>query len=418
MKVSIFTATHNTRYLLDAYNSIREQPYDEWLILLNGMARLEDVAGIIQSDPRTRIIQVQIASLVGAIKKVACFNCTGDILVELDHDDMLIAPGIRRVREVFEDESIVFAYSSCADFNDSDKSVREYSAVYGWGYEDFEHEGRSYRVPRHPPIDPYHHSIIYFQPNHLRAWRKDAYLAVGGHDEGMRVLDDADLIARLYTQGRFAVIEECCYLYRVHGENAWLEHNAEIQTNALNTRRKYLYGMVEHWAKSQGHRMIDLGGRFGGQPGYESVDLKDADVIADLNGRYPFDDSSVGVVRAFDFLEHVADKMHSLSEIHRILKPGGYLLSLTPSTTGPNGEAGQGADQDPTHVSRWNRNAFWYVTRQEQAKYIDNNTIRFQPAILENCFPDQWCQDNIIPYVRADLVCLKDGYRPHGLVEI
>lgn len=418
MKISIFTATHDIKYLLDAYMSIKDQPYDEWLILLNGDAKYHDVAQEIHDDPRTQVVYRSTSGRVGDVKALACLHCTGDILVELDHDDLLIAPGIQRVREVFEDPEVVFAYSRFAEFNNADNSPREFGSVYGWKYTDFEYEGKPYRVPINPPIDPYHTSIIYFAPNHLRAWRRTAYEAVGGHNS-MNVLDDADLIARLYTQGKFAEIEECCYLYRVHGDNSWLERSAEIQANLLNQRRQYLHGMVEHWARSNGHRMINLGGRFNNPAGYESVDFHgDPDVFADLSNPFPFEDSSIGVVRAFDFMEHLHDKMHVLSEIHRVLKPGGYLLSMTPSTTGPNGEAGMGADQDPTHVSRWNRNSFWYVTRREQAQYIDNEHVRFQPAILENCFPSQWHKDNLIPYVRADLVCLKDGYQPHGLVEV
>ena len=419
MRVSIFTATHDPRYLLDAYNAIKDQPYDEWLILLNNRVRRSDLPVAIQADPRTRAVPaVTKSKRVGALKREACAACTGDILVELDHDDLLLAPGIVRVREMFTDPAVVFAYSRYAEFNNLDNSSREFDKIYGWQYEDFIYGGVRYRQPINPPADPYHASIVFFAPNHLRAWRKSAYDAAGGHNADMNVLDDSDLICRLYLQGEFAAIEDCCYLYLVHGGNTWLERNAEIQANVLNMRRRYLPDMVTAWARRNGRRMIDLGGRFSSPPGYESVDLKDADVTADLTRLYPFEDSSIAVVRAHDFMEHVADKMHTLAEIHRILMPGGYLLSLTPSTTGPNGEAGQGADQDPTHVSRWNRNAFWYVTRQEQAKYIDNTSIRFHPALLENCFPSEWHRQNCIPYTRADLVCLKDGYRPHGLIEI
>lgn len=60
----------------------------------------------------------------------------------------------------------------------------------------------------------------------------------------------------------------------------------------------------------------------------------------------------------------------------------------------------------------------FYYTRQEQARYIDNNTIRFKAATLETYTPNDWCRANNISYVRADLVCLKDDYRPMGLREI
>lgn len=418
MKISIFTPTNNAAFLLPLYQSLKPQDFYEWLLLVNGDITADTIPGEIRDDHRVRIVRYEGDNKVGALKQVACGACTGDILIEVDHDDMLLPGAVEKVRQAFQDPEVVFAYSSFAEFNHGDGSPREYSEVFGWQYKDFEYEGKRYRTPINPPHDPYHASIIYFAPNHLRAWRRDAYCAVGGHNPDMNVLDDLDLMCRLYNYGKFARIDECLYLYRVHGDNTWLQRNLEIQANILNQRRHYLHGMVEMWAKREGHRMINLGGRFNNPAGYESVDLKDADIIADLSKPWPFEDSSVGVVRAFDFMEHLPDKMHVLSEIHRVLKPGGYLLSMTPSTTGPNGEAGMGADQDPTHVSRWNRNSFWYVTRREQAQYIDNTQIRFQPAILENCFPSQWHRENLIPYVRADLVCLKEGYSPHGLIEI
>lgn len=155
--------------------------------------------------------------------------------------------------------------------------------------------------------------------------------------------------------------------------------------------------------KKQGLRMIDLGGQFGRPEGFESVDLQGADIIADLRERYPFDDNSVGVVRAYDFMEHIVDKMHTLAEIHRILVPGGVLLSMTPSTVGPDGCAGMGAFQDPTHVSYWNRNSFWYITDPKLMRYIGNTKIKFNPLLLENCYPAHWNQENMVPYVLADL---------------
>jgi len=45
-----------------------------------------------------------------------------------------------------------------------------------------------------------------------------------------------------------------------------------------------------------------------------------------------------------------------MRETHRCLSPQGWLLSQTLSTDR------RGAFQDPTHVSFWNSNSFWYYT--------------------------------------------------------
>lgn len=70
----------------------------------------------------------------------------------------------------------------------------------------------------------------------------------------------------------------------------------------------------------------------------------------------PFQDSSFGLLTAFDFLEHVPRTslegartrfpfVELMNEVHRVLKPGGYFFSLTPVY--PHGAA----FQDPTHVN-------------------------------------------------------------------
>ena len=56
--------------------------------------------------------------------------------------------------------------------------------------------------------------------------------------------------------------------------------------------------------------------------------------------------------------------IHTMQEAHRCLTPGGWFLTLPPSTDG------RGAFQDPTHVSFWSSNSFWYYTRPEQARFI------------------------------------------------
>jgi len=50
---------------------------------------------------------------------------------------------------------------------------------------------------------------------------------------------------------------------------------------------------------------------------------------ADLNGSLPMEDSSVDIAHANQVIEHIADLDRFLSEIHRILKVGGYVVIST-----------------------------------------------------------------------------------------
>jgi hypothetical protein len=76
---------------------------------------------------------------------------------------------------------------------------------------------------------------------------------------------------------------------------------------------------------------------------------------------------------------------------------------------------GSGAFQDPTHVSFWNSNSFWYYTRADQNRFIDC-PVRFQANRLKNFFPSEWHREHEIVYVKADL--LKVAGRVPGGVAI
>lgn len=412
MRISVFTPTHNPKWLPETWELLKDQPFDEWVIVTNG-----DAVGWNEiSDDRVKIIEYAGNDNIGSIKNFTCGQCSGDILLELDHDDLLLPGAIESVRTAFLDEKVVFAYSDSANFNDDGSPTIDYRADYGWKYRDFQFNGKSYRVPQRPLHTAYHVSLIWFAPNHLRAWRSDAYHKVDGHDPSLSICDDQDLMAKLFRVGEFVHIKECLYLYRIHGDNSWLQRNRSIQEKTKDLQWQNLRSLID--AECKNELRIDICGAFGSPRGYLSVDKKGATLTADLNEKWPFEDSTVSVVRASDALEHLANQQHVMSEIHRVLRPGGYLLSDTPSTTGPNGESGMGAWQDPTHVTFWNRNSFWYWTKRQQAKYIENQNIRFFPMILANHFPSRWHRENFIPYVRADLICLKYGYRPFGPMEI
>jgi hypothetical protein len=418
--------------MAELYTSLSAQTWLEWVVLMNGEVKRDDFPAIMLTDQRVRLLEAPAdiekcegIPNIGALKAAACKACTGDVLVEVDHDDLL-TPGILAAVSAAFDENpdVVLVYSNCAEFHEADGSPHDYGERGGWRYRDFQLNGRLYREIVAPPPTAYHCSLILYAPNHVRAFRRSAYEAAGGHNPGMRVLDDQDLIARMFLRGPFLHLDRCGYLYRIHGKNAWLRFNGEIQAHMRRVQHLYLDQMIQVEATRAGWQMLDLGGSHNCPPGYTCVDRRPPRsdtpyIIADLNGRYPFESGEVGVIRAADFLEHVADKMHSLHEIHRVLRPGGHLISLTPSTSGPNGEAGRGADQDPTHVSRWNSNSFWYVTRRQFAQYIDNTTVKFAPVWVEDLWPSEECQRNFIPYVRANLMALKDhGPRPFGSWEI
>jgi glycosyltransferase involved in cell wall biosynthesis len=422
MKFSVFTPSHDSRFLAEAYASLKAQTFInwEWVIVLNHGATFPEI----ETDARVRVYTAPDDVIgVGALKRYACEKCEGDYLVELDHDDLLLPEALERCEVAADVLNADFIYSDAANFR-ADGSFELFGKEWGWDTYAAQENGRNLQVNRSFPVNASTLRQIFYAPNHVRIWRKETYWAVGGHDASLSVCDDFDLLIRTYLSGaKFHHIEQCLYLYRLRedGGNTWLARNADVQTKQHELSNKYTQLLVHEWCRRERLLKLDLGGGTGCPEGYLSLDLATG---TDLRQPWPYGDSSIGIVRAYDFLEHIPHCRDSscahkapfcvvgmLNEIYRVLVPGGWLLSATPSTDG------RGAFQDPTHCSFWNPNSFWYYTRTQQQQYVPGIKARFQGTRVWQEHPSEWHKLHEILYVYADLVALK-GQRQPGIVEV
>lgn len=114
------------------------------------------------------------------------------------------------------------------------------------------------------------------------------------------------------------------------------------------------------YARLEGKKVLDIGcgrSKLPGSTGLDHMPLPGVDVVADLNKRLPFDDASFDVVHANQVLEHVADLIPLIHEIHRILKPGGLLVAHTPYFRAA------WAHIDPTHVRHFTISTLDYFVK-------------------------------------------------------
>lgn len=406
--ISIFTPSHDPQWLDEIYECLLNQTYTnwEWVVLLNG-------ATYKNPDERVKAIEYSDspANNVGSLKLAACGMATGDYLAEVDHDDLITPDCLEKVVKAFEsDPGIGMVYSNTANVRvKGDKwEPITWDQRYGWTYRPVELFGRNVIEARSADPNPQSISRIWFAPNHIRVWRTEAYREIGGHNPDMKISDDHDLICRTYlSRWKIHHIDECLYIYRVHGGNTWLQYMGEIQDTMWANHDRYIQPMMLKWAKDRGLKCLDLCGGHNPTPGCLSVDLKNADIMTDLNGLWPLGDNTVGCIIANDAIEHLRNPIHTMREAHRLLVHGGAFLISVPSTDG------RGAFQDPSHVSFWNQNSFWYYTRQEQNKYIDC-PVRYQALKVTTTLPNNWCKTNNIPYVQAHLIALKKGERFYG----
>jgi O-antigen biosynthesis protein len=408
--ISVFTPSHDSRFLDNALMTVQGQSYQdwEWIILLNHGA-----AWTPPPDKRIRIAYSNSEG-VGRLKWETCKEAKGDILVELDHDDILHAGALYLVKEAFDQSDAGMVYSDTYQINeDSTPNQDKFDLAHGWEYVG-DREGYSTCQSMEP--FPHNVSYVWYAPNHVRAFRRDVYDKVGGFDPDLDIVDDQDLVCRMYQEALVVHIHQGLYGQRIHPGNTQRdpETNAKIQRETVALYDRHIGPNCLAWARRNNLLALDLGAAHNKPEGYLGVDAHPGegvdfagDIFDILHHMY---DGSVGVIRAADFLEHVTDKVRLFNEFYRVLAHGGMVLSLTPSTDG------RGAHQDPTHVSYWNENSFWYFTDASFAQYVPEITCRFQVSRLVTYHPSDWHVEHDIPYVCANLIAIKDGPRQGGLL--
>jgi O-antigen biosynthesis protein len=410
-RVSVFTPTHNPRFLDECFRSLSEQSFPdwEWIVLLNGRVTSWSPP---EPDPRVRIEHaVGRIRGVGAAKRAACELASGDILVELDHDDRLTPTALADIVDALGSHpGATLAFSDFAQINDDGTPNNDrFNLDNGWQYAAQPLDGTTYLRCHAMAASPHNVAYVWYAPNHVRAFRRDAYDKVGGYDASLSVLDDHDLMIRLYELGDFVHIPKCLYLQRVHDRNTQADPtlNAEIQTGTVELYLEHIEALAIAAAARAGLACLAL--RTATSVGELELDEHFTTVTIDAaNPRIDLADGAVGVIKAVDILQRVPDRAAFLNETYRVMAHAGLLFTETASTDG------RGAFQDPSHVAFYNENSFMYLTQAALRATIPTLRARWQVSHLTTYYPSAVHEEIGIPYVKANLLAIKDGPRQGG----
>ena len=176
------------------------------------------------------------------MKYNACALSRGELLVELDHDDALTPDALARVAAAARQfPEAGFFYT---DFAEVDTRLNPLRYPDGWGfglgaYRQEMYRGRELLVAMTPGISPKTIRHLVAAPNHIRAWRRDLYFRIGGHNREIHVADDFELMIRTFLETRMVHIPRLGYVQYQDGGNAQRVRNKDIQRHVRFLRWKY-----------------------------------------------------------------------------------------------------------------------------------------------------------------------------------
>lgn len=316
--LSVFTPTHDPRYLADVWSSLRLQRDADYEWVVCPTAPDLPLPAFLFGDPRIRVVSgAERLTNTGAVKKFAVERCRGFAFVELDHDDLL-APGdtLAAISRAFLDGAD-FVYSDDASFLSDGMTGTPFDPTYGWENYQVSVYGRRLTAVRAFEPDARSLCEIYYSPDHVRCWSRDAYERVGGYDATFEICEDADLMMRTYLAGAsFVHVGGCRYFYRRHEANTVTARRRQILERTLELRRERLPALVAEWCRRKGLATIDLDEKVASGWKFD-----------DLGTRRLAEPESVGCVTGRDVLHLAPRRQFSLlpQRAYEALAPGGWL---------------------------------------------------------------------------------------------
>lgn len=380
MLFSVITPTHRVSpYLEELFDSLQSQTYSnwEWILYLNGEATVNQITSRILADKRVKISVAQTSSSsIGLLKKYASLLASGDVLVEVDHDDILTSDCLEKVKAAYEDQNVIFVYSDCAYLQTHSPFI-PHNRTYGWTW--YQHVFNNQPLTAMKSFEPSSHamSYIWWAPNHVRTWRRSSYFEIGGHNPDYPVCDDHEIMIKTYLAGKMQYLNEVLYIYRVDGTNTVYSKNALIQDTTKQLNLEYARKLATHDAQLNAKLAINLACTTESKPeeGFQQFEIVDPDRFS-----LDFPESSVYALNATNMVHLFGNPIATLNEIFRVLDHGGWAFIDAP------------ADWNAENYSQFNYKSYWnletmrLMTRNEFRPFLPDFQARFMVNRLEEYF--------------------------------
>lgn len=356
-KFSIITPEHDKTlsYLHDLKDSILAQTFQdwEWIVVCNSGATFK------HEDPRIKVSHYFGPNLIGAIKNDAFMKGEGDYLVEADHDDILTPNCLEELAKAIDaNNQPDFVYSNDVYFSQKGQTISAPAPFQNVGvyYRPFVWKGVKLNEYLAHPLTPFNLAHIWNAPDHVRVFKRTKYQEIGGHDKGLKILDDLDIMNRMYLNGTWLHVDKPLYLYRL-GDNTWektVKKNEkgeviEVRGNLDGEiRRRHMEKTILHWTTKNNYQIVDT-----------------------LEGVEAAADNSIGYCKLFEKLHKVSNKQEWTDLIYKKMAPGGTLWIQVIHG------ACDGYIADPSSKTPWVLKSFDFWTKRDLAKTV-NSKVRYR----------------------------------------
>jgi glycosyltransferase involved in cell wall biosynthesis len=211
-KFSILMANYNNgRFIAGAIKSVLKQTYRNWELVIVDDASEDDSLIIINGfleDKRIKLCAEKKHEGCGVAKKICASHATGEILCELDPDDILHEMALEKVCDFYgKNPDCGFVHTNYFECDE----LLNIKGISSWS--------KTYDAKLTNLLEP--------MSSPFRTFRKAAYEKTSGYDDELERAVDKDIVYKLEEVAKIGFINEPLYYYRMHqggissGNNSW-----------------------------------------------------------------------------------------------------------------------------------------------------------------------------------------------------
>jgi len=210
------------------YTSLQEQTYIdwEWVILDDSPedTHFEYLRALTKGDPRVRLYRrSENSGNIGNVKNEAASLARGKYVLELDHDDEIVADLFSVVVKAFADHPEVgFVYTDFINIYESGENYwyGDFMALGYGAYYCEKYKGRWTNVYVTPQVNNITMRHLVSMPNHPRIWRRDVLFSLGNYSEFLPINDDQELLLQTCLKTKMLKIPMMGYIQYMNKGNS------------------------------------------------------------------------------------------------------------------------------------------------------------------------------------------------------